>query len=151
MSAGLIWFLIGVGFLLAELALPGFILIFFCLGSWTVALALLVFSSIGSATQIGIFLVFSLISLFSLRAFFLRTFRGKFTDQAEDGLLQSDIGQQAVVTGAIRPHLPGEIKFRGSFWRAVADVDIAAGQPVVIEGRASDSGLVYKVKPTADS
>jgi len=39
MSPALIWFLIGIGFLIAELALPGFVLIFFCLGSWVAALA----------------------------------------------------------------------------------------------------------------
>jgi len=38
LSSSLIWFLVGVAFLIAEIALSGFILIFFTAGCWIVAL-----------------------------------------------------------------------------------------------------------------
>ncbi len=145
-SASLVWFLIGVGFLLAELMLPGLILIFFCFGSWIAALLLLV-ADVGVEVQMAVFLATSLIMLFTLRKLFMRTFGGKLKDGADKELADRAMGRQALVTTAISPAAPGEIKFRGSFWRAAADVDIAVGKTVVIEGPASDDGLTFRVKP----
>ncbi len=145
-SASLIWFLIGVGFLLAELMLPGLILIFFCFGSWIAALVLLL-ADVAVEAQTAIFLVTSLVMLFTLRKLFMRTFGGRLKEGADKELADRAMGRQALVTGAIGPAVPGEIKFRGSFWRAVADVDIPEGATVIIEGPASDDGLTFRVKP----
>ncbi len=145
-SASLTWFLIGVVFLFAELAMPGLILIFFCFGSWIVTLTLLV-SEVSVQVQLVVFLLASLVLLFTLRKLFMRTFGGRLKDGADKELSDRAVGRQALVTTAIRPAVPGEIKFRGSFWRAAADVDIPEGATVVIEGPGSDDGLTFRVRP----
>jgi len=145
-SASLTWFLIGVVFLFAELAMPGLILIFFCFGSWVAALTLL-FADVSVQVQLVVFLVSSLVLLFTLRKVFMRTFGGRLKDGADKELADRAVGRQALVTTAIRPAAPGEIKFRGSFWRAAADVDIPEGATVVIEGPGSDDGLTFRVRP----
>lgn len=145
-SAPLIWFLVGVAFLLAELMLPGLILIFFCLGSFVAALVL-VAADISVQAQIAVFLIASLALLFSLRRLFMRTFGGRLKDGVDKDVADRAVGRQALVTGDIGPAVPGEIKFRGSFWRATADVAIPAGATVVIEGPASDDGLTFRVRP----
>ncbi|NDY57222.1 NfeD family protein [Desulfovibrio sulfodismutans] len=145
-SAPLVWFLIGVVFLFAELAMPGLILIFFCFGSWIAAIALLV-ADVSVQLQLVIFLVASLVLLFTLRRVFMRTFGGRLKDGADKELSDRAVGRQALVTTAIRPAAPGEIKFRGSFWRAAADVEISEGATVVIEGPGSDDGLTFRVRP----
>ncbi|MFW5735507.1 MAG: NfeD family protein, partial [Oceanidesulfovibrio sp.] len=76
MSATLIWFLVGVAFLVAELLLPGFILLFFFLGSWLTAAVVYFFPGLSLEWQIAGFLVSSLAFLFSLRRLALRTFSG---------------------------------------------------------------------------
>ena len=57
------------------------------------------------------------------------------------------IRKTAVVTKKITPKEPGEIKAMGSFWRAVADMEIKQGQSVLIESQESGDGLTFKVKP----
>ena len=145
-SPALIWFIIGVVFLIAELAVPGFILIFFTAGSWIAAIAA-GFMHIKLTSQIIVFVVSSLILLIGLRKYGLRTFKGKASSNIDDDYSSSKIGKTAVVTKAVAPNVPGEIKVKGSFWRAVADMKIEEGQSVVIESQESEDGLTFKVKP----
>ena len=144
-SPSLLWFLAGVAFLAAEFIAPGFILIFFMAGCWITGLAIWVID-IGLTTQIIIFTISSLVLLFTLRTYSLKTFKGTTLDNADDSSADPKIGKTALVTKAIAPGITGEIKAMGSFWMAVADTDIALGQSVIIENRASEDGLTFKVK-----
>jgi membrane protein implicated in regulation of membrane protease activity len=148
-STPLIWFLVGVVFLIAELLLPGFIIIFFTAGCWIVAISVWMFD-INVTNQIIIFIVSSLVLLFTLRKYSLSIFRGKTRDTIDDHYTDSKIGKTAVVTKAITPNLPGEIKVMGSFWRAIADVEIEEGKPVLIESQESEDGLTFRVKPVKE-
>ena len=145
LSTQLIWFLIGVAFLIAELAVPGFILIFFTAGCWIVAIVSWLFD-IDLTSQILIFIVSSLALLFTLRKYSMKVFRGKTRDIIDDKYADSKIGKTAIVTKAIAPNLPGEIKVMGTYWRAIADDEIKAGSPVLIETQESEDGLTFKVK-----
>lgn len=145
-SPALIWFLIGVAFLIAELAMPGFILIFFTLGSWITAIAA-GFTAIDLTVQLLVFLLSSLVLLFALRKYSIRTFRGTTSDTVDDHYADALNGKKAVVTQTITPDVPGEIKVTGSFWRAVADTPIEKGQPVLIVDKATEDGLTLRVKP----
>ena len=146
LSLELIWFLLGVGFLIAEFLAPGFILIFFTAGCWIVALAIWLVE-IELTTQILIFVISSLVLLFSLRKYSIKTFRGAIRDNVDDSYADSKIGKTAVVTKTITRGIPGEIKVMGSFWRAVSDVTIEEGRTVIIESQESEDGLTFKVKP----
>lgn len=154
-SAHVLWFLAGAGFLLAELALPGFVLLFFALGAFAAALA--AWSGMGAGGQFLVFLAASLAGLALLRRMFLRVFRGNtHSPGAEAAQAEGqDIGagKTALVTRTIAPGAPGEIKFRGSFWRAQIPADVAGtvaeGESVVILGVAHNDTGEYLVRPAA--
>ena len=145
LSPSLIWFLVGVAFLIAELFLPGFILIFFTTGCWTVALIVWL-TDIELSLQILIFTVSSLFLLFALRKYSMKIFKGTTRDDLDDRYADSKIGKTAIVTKAITPNMPGEIKVMGSFWRAISDINIEEGQSVLITSQESEDGLTFKVK-----
>ena len=146
LSPSLIWFLVGVAFLIAELLIPGFILIFFTAGCWIVGLIVWL-TDIQLTIQILIFTVSSLVLLFSLRKYSMKTFKGTTRDDIDDHYAESKIGKTAIVTKTITPNLPGEIKVMGSFWRAISDINIEEGQSVLIASQESEDGLTFKVKP----
>lgn len=145
----LIWFLIGVGFLVGEMMVPGFILIFFTAGSWIVAISVFFLEELALTTQLIIFIISSLVLLFTLRRFGLNTFKGQSKAGVDDEF--SNIGQKAVVTEAIPQDGYGEIQLAGTFWRATAEVPIDKDQRVVVEGQESNNSLVLKVKPCTGS
>jgi len=58
-SLYLIWFLIGVGFLIGEMMVPGFILVFFAAGSWVVAISVFFLENLALTTQIIIIFGFT--------------------------------------------------------------------------------------------
>jgi len=146
LSPSIIWFLVGVAFLIAELFLPGFILIFFTAGCWIVGLIVWL-ADIELSIQILIFAVSSLALLFSLRKYSIKTFKGTTRDDLDDHYADSKIGKTAVVTKAITLSTPGEIKVMGSFWRAISDINIKEGQSVIITSQESEDGLTFTVKP----
>ncbi len=145
-SPPLVWFLIGVAFLIAELIAPGFVLIFFAAGSWIAAVVLLL-TDIALRDQILIFAASSLVLLFALRKYSMKVFHGTTLERDDDRYMDSKIGRTAVVTKTIERGAGGEIKMMGSFWRAVADERIEAGRSVVVDAPASEDGLTFKVKP----
>lgn len=147
-EAYVIWFAVGFALALAELAAPGFILIFFALGAWVVSLSA-AFFDLSLTWQIGVFLAGSVLSLLLLRKFFMRIFTGSTGGTGDaDGLNEPDhLGRGVLVTKAIRPDRPGEIKYRGTFWRAVSDVTIPEGAAAVISGDFPDDRTTFKVKP----
>ncbi len=146
LSPSLIWFLVGVAFLIAELIIPAFILIFFTAGCWIAAIFVWLID-IELTKQILVFLVSSLFLLFTLRKYSLNIFRGKTQDEIDDHYSDSKIGKTAIVTKNITPNKLGEIKVMGSFWRATANEEIEEGRSVLIEKRDSEDGLTLKVKP----
>jgi inner membrane protein len=149
MSAVLIWFLIGVVFLVAELLAPGFILAFFLVGSWTTALLLMIFQ-IDVTGQLLIFVGTSLLSLFLLRGFLMKVFRGETARNSNEDVVMSKIGKVGMVTRHIKPGVPGEVKAVGSFWKAVSDRDIEEGTPVTIIGERAEDRLTIIVEPFAE-
>ena len=144
-SPALIWFLVGAAFLVSELMVPGFILVFFGAGSWITALITWQLD-VGITSQIAIFIISSLVLLFALRKIGLKTFQGESRENTDENMHDVKIGKTAVVTQAITPHAPGEIKVMGSFWRAAADTEIEAGTSVVVESQDSEDGLTFRVK-----
>ncbi len=145
LSPSLIWFLVGVVFLFAELMIPGFILIFFTAGCWIAGISVWLLK-IDLTTQVIVFTISSLVLLFTLRKYSLKTFKGTSLDNVDDTYTDSKIGKTAIVTKEITPGISGEVKVMGSFWRAVADTDIEIGQSVVIVNQESEDGLTFKVK-----
>lgn len=156
-TAHLVWFLAGTVLLLAELALPGFVLLFFALGAYVAALCAYALG-LGVGSQFVVFLAASLAGVALLRRMFLRVFRGRTHSPAREDAgsgaeggpvgdgADSGVGKTAVATRAMGPGQPGEIKFRGSFWRAQSGEAIGEGENVVIIGLAQNDSGAYLVR-----
>lgn len=146
MNPVLLWFLVGLVLALAELVIPGLIIIFFGIGAWIVALA----TSLGVIEsfneQLLVFLACSLLSLVIFRKHGQRYFEGRVTGTlAPYESLDDFQGGKAVVTNAIIPkHLGGKVEFNGTIWDAESEFELAPGAAVQVYAR---NNLTLKVKP----
>jgi len=112
----LIWFALGVVFIISELFIPGFTIFFFGCGAMLTAAAGLIFPSVAQnyVLQLIIWLSSSILSLIFLRKKFSNTFSGKIHKNQTDSL----IGEQAVVIDEIGSDTPGRISINGTTWKA---------------------------------
>lgn len=140
----LLWLLAGVALALLELAVPGFILIFFGAGCLVVALCLLVLD-LTLTQQLWLFLIATLVSLIGLRRFAMRIFAGEQAVNPVDQLLDEPHGTARVVQ-AIRPPVPGRVAWRGSFWDAQAEEDLEVDALVAVRGYAEGSRSQLQVE-----
>ncbi|MBW7887962.1 MAG: NfeD family protein [Bacteroidetes bacterium] len=135
------WFLSGLIFLLAEFIIPGFVIFFFGVGAWVVALFLWFDVDLSFSTQLLIFLVSSIFSLVVFRRYGKPYFKGKVTKEDVNSI--EDVkGERAVVTEDIIPVTGGKVEFHGTLWNAESDVFIAKGTTVEIVER---NNLTLKV------
>jgi len=125
-----IWFLIGLGLLLLELALPGLVVLFFGIGAWLTSLGHVIFDY-NLNVQILVFLVSSLLGLILLRKFIKKRFFDRKKDQIRDQL-EEFIGHKAVVTVDFESGR-GQVEFKGTNWKAEGDDALKKGDQVVIE------------------
>ncbi len=137
-----LWFIFGLVLILAELGIPGLIIIFFGLGAWVTALICL-FADISLNLQLGIFLVVSVLSLALLRKYVKTRF---FSAKANDSETLQDefIGRRAITATAFQPGRNGKIEFKGTLWEAHSDTPLKKGQPVRIVGKES---IILHVEP----
>ena len=136
-SLGLFWFIIGMLFLIAELLLPGFIIMFFGVGALITAL-LTQFGVLESlSSQIIVFLATSIISLLLFRRKWSIYFSGKVSHSLEAGQSIDDIrGTRARVIKTITPEgIDGKVEYNGTDWEADADEQIEIGTIVEIVER----------------
>lgn len=143
LSSELMWFLCGLIFLLAEFLIPGFIIFFFGVGAWVVALLLWINVDISFTSQLFIFLFSSIVSLVVFRRYGKKYYLGKM--KTDDEQKFDDIkGEKATVTAEIVPNrTDGRVEFHGTLWNAQSDTPIAKGTVVEIVER---NNLVLKVK-----
>ena len=139
-----LWLLAGVLLIGLELLTPGFVVIFFGIGALLTGLLSLLIPGL-SASLLLQFLIWggsSLLSLFALRRFFKRTFRGK---EIEDTGQDEFVGQTAEVIEAVTQKKPGRVSFQGTTWKAVTyDSDLAAGDSVEIMKKENLTLIVSK-------
>lgn len=140
----LIWFLVGIGLLIAEFAIPGLVIFFFGVGACIVATLCLIFD-LPLNLQLLIFILSSTILLISLRKWVGKIFVGRVSGYQEMDDENADlVGRRAFAEARIAPDVPGRIELNGTLWRAISDVTIPKGTPVeVIEKQ----NITLKVKP----
>ena len=145
-SAELMWFLVGLVLLVSELALPGFVIVFFGVGAWITAFLVGVGLLPSFNGQLLVFLISSVLALALFRRKGKRLFEGKVSQVWNPQSSMEDIrGQRAVVIQTITPGSPGgQVEFHGTSWNAEADVVIPAGQIVEI---TAQNNLMLRVKP----
>jgi membrane protein implicated in regulation of membrane protease activity len=125
------WAVAGVALILAELAVPAFVLVWFGLGGLIVALCLALWQDMGWTVQLGLWLVASI----GLTTAWFRFFK--------PGLLKTEIGASdtavlgeiGLLTHDVAPFSRGEVRFQkpilgGEVWPCLADESIVAGSRV---------------------
>ena len=144
LSNELMWFLSGLILLLAEFIIPGFVIIFFGIGAWVVALLLWFNMEITFVNQLFIFLVSSILTLVIFRRYGKKYFQGKI--KTDDAQKFDDIrGEKATVIADIIPNgINGKVEFHGTMWNAESDIPIQRGSVVEVLER---NNLTLKVKP----
>ena len=149
MSIYLIWFLIGVGFLVFEMISPAFILFFFGMGAWMTALVTAFIPDLSFNQQIIVFSVSSLILLLFLRNYLQNIFYGN-QNQGEDQYNRKNAEDaSAIITKNIPKGGFGEIKFRGTFYKAKnddANIEVSTGTSVLVVKKGDDQGSFYIIK-----
>jgi len=142
LTTPVIWFLIGLVFLLLELVVPGLVIVFFGVGAWITALCS-VFFNIDINIQILIFTVSSVITLALLRNYLKKRFFKEDTT-LQGSLDEEFIGKTATVESVIQPGKQGKVSFKGTQWEAESDQRIEEGTRVQIIGKNS---IILQVKP----
>lgn len=141
----IIWAVLGVLLIASEFFVPGFVIFFFGLGALLTAF-ISAFDPVISQNllfQILVWLVSSGASLFVLRRFFSKTFKGKEIGEHDEDELYS--GETARVLEDITPNKPGRIKFHGTTWKAISEVEeISKGSLVDIVKKEGISFYVTK-------
>jgi membrane protein implicated in regulation of membrane protease activity len=132
-SPWLIWFLAGIAIILAELAIPGFVIIFFGLGCLGAALAA-AFAPDAYSCQLTVFLIVSLTSLVTLRKIAMRIFVGRSEGAERDDTGNVLVGTRIQIDQDIEPGREARVRYRGTMWTAFSEDRIPAGSEAEIVG-----------------
>ena len=147
MSIYLIWFLVGVAFLVSEMLSPAFILFFFGLGAWITSISTFIIPDLTFNQQIIIFGSSSIVFLILLRNYVQNVFLG---DQNQGKDTYSNVlkgNTSAVVTKNINIGEFGEIKFKGTFYKAKSadNSEFKEGDTINVIKQGDDQGSFYIV------
>lgn len=134
MNLSLLWFIIGFVLFMLEFLVPGFILFFFGIAAWIVAI-LTFFIDISLDIQLLIFLGSALITVALFRKY-LKERLGMYRETPK--ILEDEfIGKTAIAETEIAPGRNGKVDFKGTSWDASSADTIAPGQQVqIIETRS---------------
>ncbi len=139
------WAVAGIVLVLAELAVPAFVLVWFGLGALLVAVALALVPGLGFTAQLALWLLASV----ALTLLWFRFFkRGVLKTRV--GLSDANIvGEIGLLSRAVAPFERGEVRFQrpilgGEVWACISDSAIAAGSRVKV---VSVEGSLIKVAP----
>jgi membrane protein implicated in regulation of membrane protease activity len=150
LSPWLLWFLAGIVIMLGELAMPGFVIIFFGLGCWGAAIVA-IFSPHAYSVQVAVFLSVSVASLLMLRKVAMRIFVGTSEGPGSDDLGNVPVGARISIDHDLEAGRIGRVRFRGAMWDAVSENSIPGGSDAEILGvdQANRSCLRIKGIPRA--
>ncbi|MDO9579871.1 MAG: hypothetical protein Q7J06_04815, partial [Bacteroidales bacterium] len=109
----LVWFLAGIAIMLAELAVPGFVIIFFGLGCWGAAVVA-VFAPGAYSAQVTVFLIVSVASLMTLRKVAMRVFVGRSEGAETDDWGNVPVGARITLDQDLEAGQIGRVRFRGT-------------------------------------
>lgn len=141
MDSAIIWFLIGLGLVFAELAVPGVILIFIGVAAWLVAI--LDWCGVDSLSiQLWVFGLASLGLVVFARRYVKSWFSGKET-AAEGNLDEEFVGKTVLVVKAITKGDFGLVELKGAQWQATSETNLKEGEHALVVDR---DNLTLRVK-----
>jgi len=135
------WFVLGIIFFVLELAMPGFFIFFFGVGACITAIVCF-FGTPCINLQITIFLVVSVLSLLVFRKMLKKKFFYK-GDEESKSIEDEFTGKNAVAITDFDENHIGKVEFKGTSWKAEANVPIKTGQIVKIIDK---EGFTLKVE-----
>lgn len=144
-SPWLVWFLAGIAVMLAELAIPGFVIVFFGLGCWGASVVAF-FSPNSYSAQVAVFVVASVASLMTLRRVAMRVFVGRSEGRETDDLGNVPLGARITLDQDLEAGQVGRVRFRGTMWDAVSEDRIPAGSDAEITGVDKANRSCLKIK-----
>jgi hypothetical protein len=125
------WAVAGIALILAELAIPAFVLIWFGLGALLVALLLAVVAEISLTAQLAVWLIASVVMV----ALWFKVFKPG-QHKTRIGMADANvIGEVGLLSHPVAPFEKGEVRFQKPLlgtdvWPCIADEAIEAGQRV---------------------
>ncbi|HUX40149.1 MAG TPA: NfeD family protein [Rectinemataceae bacterium] len=142
MSQALVWAIVGVALVIAELMSMSFVLVFFGVGALLTALLVALKILSGFYAPIVVFSVASLALMALMRSFVKRRFSG------HKDMMPDYLGQVLLVVKDIPAGGEGTVSWRGSEWLAFADetTGIAAGDRARVIGRDGIRLMVERVE-----
>lgn len=138
-----IWFLIGLFFLVLELIIPGLIILFFGVGACLTSLVTWAFEP-SVDIQIIVFIITSVIGLFVLRKYLKKALLKSGETKQKVSIESEFIGKHAIADCDFDANHTGKIIFKGAPWSARCDVAITKGQEVEIIDKDS---ITLIIKP----
>jgi membrane protein implicated in regulation of membrane protease activity len=123
LNDAVIWFCIGFAFFVLEFLIPGFILFFFGIGAWFVAV-LSLFFDVSINVQIVLFISSSIVKWIKKKL----GMTGVNSSQLDDEF----IGKIGRAETSIIPGSNGKVEFKGTSWDATSNDVISAGENVII-------------------
>jgi inner membrane protein len=139
-----IWAFFGLIMVFSEFFIPGFVIFFFGAGAILTSILSFLFSGLKSRLllQIAIWLASSGITLFFLRKYLARVFKGKLISKDLD---TDYIGKKVKVIEKITPQSPGRIRLAGTTWHAKSyDETFEAGEYAEIIEKENMSFVVTR-------
>jgi membrane protein implicated in regulation of membrane protease activity len=142
------WIITGAVLILAELIVPGLVLVFLGAGAFVVALLVWLGVIESWVTAFLTWFISSLFMLLVLRSLFQRLMPGEARRQSADEDLDA-YGEEVDVVETITPEKEGRISYRGTTWKAACyEKTIEAGGKARIVYREN---LIWVVEPVAAS
>jgi inner membrane protein len=137
------WAVGGIVLILAELAVPAFVLVWFGLGALLVALAVAAAPSLGLTAQLVLWLAASVALVFAWFKVFRRDSHKTHIGMSSPAM----IGEVGLLTGTVSPFARGEVRFQkpllgADVWPCIADEELKAGERVKV---ISVEGSLLKV------
>jgi membrane protein implicated in regulation of membrane protease activity len=144
-----VWLMAGIVLVLAELIIPGGVVVFLGFACLVVAAAVSLGLVSTWVSALTLFFISSLVLVVTLRSFFMRYAGGDFSRGNTIEILD-DIGQLVPVVTTIGPgQKRGSIEYHGTRWKALSDGQkIEAGDVVQIVGRDNVSYIVEPLNST---
>lgn len=129
------WAVLGIGLIIAELAVPAFFIVWFGLGALLVSLVVLVAPSLGLTAQLLTWTVASV----AMVVIWFRIFKPGM-HKTRIGMSDSNIvGEVGMLTRDVEPYQKGQVRFQkplvgSESWECISDEAIKSGERVKVLG-----------------
>ena len=137
------WAVAGIVLILAELAIPAFVLVWFGLGALLVAVAVALFGMQNLTAQLSVWLLVSV----ALVILWFKVFRPDSHKTRIGMSAPAMLGEVGLLTTSVSPFARGEVRFQKPLlgtdvWPCIADEEIRSGERVKV---VSVEGSLLKV------